>query len=223
MRCLTADAQTPLGGRASGCSFSTGTCTAAVSTVSCKLDNGTTITGSLSAAKDAISFGGGGWSKFTGQLSGLWYGPSDTQDYYVITHDAKTGNVTVWWDTTISPAGWTYSTVGSLVGMALNVDLKGYGPLTGTVSSDFAQVAWNGSAGTWHRHPQQCIAGTDGCSALSACAARSLMNNLTGPLTCPTAEEIASFETAARAGDIVWHAGPFNWQVSPSSSCQLFN
>ena len=156
LRCLTADAQTSLGGKASGCAFSTGACSLDASTVSCKLDNGTTITGALSQGKDAISFGDGGWSKFTGRLSGLWYGPTNTKDYYVITHDSRTNNVTVWWDTTMSAAEWVYSTSGSLEGMSLSLELKGFWEhLTGTVNADFTRIAWVGSAGTWNRHQQQ--------------------------------------------------------------------
>ena len=145
LHCLTEDAQGTPGGKASGCAWDTGTCTlAGGSALSCRLDNGTTLTGALSEAKDAIAFGGGAeaWSKFTGRLSGLWYGPADVQDYYVVTEDAASGNVTVWWDTSVSKAGWAYSTAGSLQGTTLRLDLLGFGLLTGAVSADYSQIAW---------------------------------------------------------------------------------
>ena len=47
------------------------------------------------------------------------------------------------------------------------------------------------------------------------------MNNRTRPVQCPTAEEVATFEAAVRNGDIVWHAGPFNWQPE-NMAPQLF-
>jgi uncharacterized membrane protein YgcG len=43
------------------------------------------------------------------------------------------------------------------------------------------------------------------------CAACTLMNTRTRPVQCPTVAEVAGFEAAVVAGDIVWHAGPFNW------------
>jgi hypothetical protein len=51
------------------------------------------------------------WNKFCGNLSGLWTGPpvATNNDVYVLAHDAATGDLSVWWDTDVTPAGsWTY-------------------------------------------------------------------------------------------------------------------
>lgn len=55
----------------------------------------------------------------------------------------------------------------------------------------------------------------DYCPCLESaesCAAQTLNNNQSKPLTCPTPAEIAAFKAAVDRRDIVWHAGPFNWQ-----------
>ena len=44
------------------------------------------------------------------------------------------------------------------------------------------------------------------------CLAKSLNNNFSKPLQCPTQAEVEKFTAAAKNGDIAWHAGPFNWQ-----------
>lgn len=39
------------------------------------------------------------WNRFTGNLTGLWYGPPggpDDEDIYVMSHNATTGELTVW-------------------------------------------------------------------------------------------------------------------------------
>ena len=38
---------------------------------------------------------------------------------------------------------------------------------------------------------------------------------------CPTSTDLARFEAAVLRGDIVWHAGPFNLQVTSSMPVQL--
>lgn len=47
------------------------------------------------------------------------------------------------------------------------------------------------------------------------------MNTRTRPVQCPTQAEVATFENAVKDGDIVWHAGPFNWQPE-NMAPQLF-
>ena len=44
------------------------------------------------------------WNHFTGPLTGLWKGPTG-DDFYVLTHDAASGNLTVVWDTSETPVG----------------------------------------------------------------------------------------------------------------------
>jgi hypothetical protein len=44
------------------------------------------------------------WNHFTGPLTGLWKGPAG-DDFYVVTHDADSGNLTVVWDTSETPVG----------------------------------------------------------------------------------------------------------------------
>lgn len=208
LQCLTTNWT---GGSPGGCGWNSGRCTlsSAPATLSCELDNGKTMS---SWPKS--------WKKFTGGLSGLWYGPSDTQDFYIQTHDAETNEVTVWWDTRISPAGWTYGS-GKFepVTHTLTYSLTGYGALTGTVADDFSSITWSAAAGTWHAHMNQCYPGA--CRSDGVCAARSLENNETAPLQCPGASAIADFTAAAQDGDIVWHGGPFNWQPE-NMAPQLF-
>ena len=105
VNCLTTDWEaTPAG----NCTWGSGKCTLSGSDVSCELDDGKTIAGAVSAGGDTITFAGGAdsWHKFTGPLSGLWYGtkrvvngPNDPEQYLVIGHNASDGNVSVWWDT----------------------------------------------------------------------------------------------------------------------------
>ena len=124
VRCLTTDWEaTPAG----ACAWSSGTCSLAGTRILCALDNGKTIAGTVSAGAATIAFAGAAWRKFTGPLSGLWYGckrvvngPNDPQQYLVIGHNASTGAVSVWWDTGLPPDSsaparqWTYSTHGVL-------------------------------------------------------------------------------------------------------------
>jgi hypothetical protein len=237
VRCLTSDWEASPAG---SCSWSSGTCALTGSALSCELNNGKTMRGAVSAGVDSIAFGaagGGNWRKFTGRLSGLWYGvkrvvngPNDPKQYLVIGHNASDGNVSVWWDTGIpanpsSPARqWTHSTMGTLgPDMQLHLHLTGptlplpFQKIEGTVSTayDSIQFPSNDESGVWRAHAAQCYPGPEcvaGEAGPSDCPARTLMNNRTRPVQCPTAEELATFEEAVKAGDIVWHAGPFNWQ-----------
>lgn len=208
LQCLTANWT---GGSPGGCGWTSGKCilSNASATLSCDLDNG-----------KAMATWPKAWKKFTGGLSGLWYGPSDTQDFFVQAHDAETNEVTVWWDTGISKAGWTYGS-GKFVPTThtLTYTLTGWGALEGSVAEDFSSITWSGAAGTWHAHISQCYPGV--CHTDGACAARSLGNNETTPLHCPDANAISDFTSAVADGDIVWHGGPFNWQPE-NMSPQLF-
>lgn len=178
VRCLTADwTATPT----ASCTWETGTCSLSGSNVECELDNGETMAGAVSPGVDSIAYhGGAAWRKFTGNLSGLWYGdkrvvdgPSDPQDYYVIGHNATDGNVSVWWDTAITTpsATWTHSTAGALRGMQIELQLDGHsyassGLLSGTVSPEYASIQFNSSndeAGLWHPHAAQCYPGSPAC------------------------------------------------------------
>ena len=248
VNCLTSDLEASPAG---SCSWGSGKCTMLKDDyVSCDLDNGTTIAGAISAGSagaDAIAFGGsggsGGWRKFTGPLSGLWYGckrvvngPNDPTQYLVIGHNASNGNVTVWWDTGIAassaspPRQWTYSTDGALgPNRQLKLQLNGYlngTYINGSVSPayDSIQFPSNDESGIWRAHAAQCYPGPE-CGSGEAlpgdCAARTLMNNRTRPVQCPTAAEVATFEEAVHSGDIVWHAAPFNWQPE-NMAPQLF-
>ena len=64
-------------------------------------------------------------------LTGLWKGPAG-DDYYVMTHDLASGNLTVWWDSSQTPVGgwWnghgTYNADTQFVQMHFNTfDLNG--------------------------------------------------------------------------------------------------
>ena len=243
VRCLTSDWEsTPAG----TCNWNTGMCSLTASRIVCELDNGKTMAGVVSDDDASISFPkpDTAWSKFTGPLSGLWYGckrvvngPNDPYQYLVIAQNASTDNVSVWWDTGVPPSGsspapqWTHSTSGFLTKKgnitSLELQLKGYSPhLTGIVTSayDAIQFPSNDESGLWYPHAAQCYPGP-GCPKGEAgprdCPARTLMNNRTRPVQCPTAEEVMTFEVAVHDGDIVWHAGPFNWQPE-NMSPQLF-
>ena len=82
VNCLTSDLEASPAG---SCSWGSGRCTIVTTMLdaddqdrlSCELDNGQTIAGAISAGADAIAWlggSGGDWRKFTGPLSGLWYG-----------------------------------------------------------------------------------------------------------------------------------------------------
>ena len=253
VRCLTTDWETAPPGN---CTWSTGACSQTASHISCELDDGKTIVGTVSAAGqngfDTISFAGASgvasasWHKFTGPLSGLWYGckrvvngPNDPHQYLVIGHNDSDDNVSVWWDTNVPPSEsspprqWTHSTEGFVVvkdnEVRLELQLDGYAAnLSGVISPayDAIQFPSNDESGLWHPHAAQCYPGRDsecplGEAGPQDCPARTLMNNRTRPVQCPTSAEVRTFEDAIRKGDIVWHAGPFNWQPE-NMSPQLF-
>lgn len=190
------------------------------------------------------------WHKFIGPLSGLWYGtkrvvdgPNDPYQYLVIGHNLSDGNVSVWWDTGVPPSGsspaqqWTHSSEGFL-GQDMQLELRlqgvvanwtgaGSGLLTGTVSAAYDAIRFpsNDESGIWRAHASQCYPSSDcpaGETTPADCPARTLMNNRTRPVQCPTATEVAIFEAAVKAGDIAWHAGPFNWQPE-NMSPRLFD
>ena len=236
VRCLT---QSRKGGAPGGCMYSgipwsTGVCTATDGgPFICRLDSGKVLSGSLSPGGDFITFavaaragtragwGASGafpapWRKFTGGLSGLWYGPNDTGDYTVISHNRSTGAIAVWWDTSVSPAIWPYGngTAAESDGGAVTLLIPSFSatPLHGVIASDGAVIQWGDhDAGSWHAHGSQCY--PDACPAsASVCAARTLNNPFSEALVCPSGDEVAAFTAAVERGDIVWHAGPFNWQ-----------
>ena len=53
------------------------------------------------------------WDHFTGALTGLWEGPNGDVDYYVLTHNETSGNLTVAWDTSQTAAGGWYTGDGT--------------------------------------------------------------------------------------------------------------
>eukprot|EP01062_Namystynia_karyoxenos_P023051 TRINITY_DN18872_c0_g1_i1.p1 TRINITY_DN18872_c0_g1~~TRINITY_DN18872_c0_g1_i1.p1 ORF type:complete len:1136 (+),score=352.05 TRINITY_DN18872_c0_g1_i1:92-3499(+) len=213
VKCLTSQWR---GGSAGGCGWGAGNCTLSGATVSCALDNGAKLSGPVQGNGSAIGFALP-WRRFTGAVSGLWYGPSDVQDYYVAAHNATSGELTVWWDVSISKRGWAYGS-GSVTGSSVSLLIPDYSKtaLEGTLSP--GQITWKGSAGTWHEHGVQCYPGA--CKS-TACPARTLGHALAPPLTCPSAAELSTFTAAAKRGDIVWHAQPFNLE-SENMSPELF-
>ena len=53
---------------------------------------GTTLTGAVSSDGNSIQMPFP-WTRFAGKLSGLWRGPGNARDYYVVSHDIKTSEV----------------------------------------------------------------------------------------------------------------------------------
>eukprot|EP00750_Incisomonas_marina_P012623 INCI17124.5.p1 GENE.INCI17124.5~~INCI17124.5.p1 ORF type:complete len:510 (-),score=85.81 INCI17124.5:54-1490(-) len=96
------------------------------------------------------------WNHFLGPLTGLWKGPGG-DDYYVLTHDAASGNLTVFWDTSETPVGSWFTGDGifnakdNSVDMHFNAfELKGV-----TNAPDFTAIG-NGTWGAdWTKHPVQ--------------------------------------------------------------------
>ena len=215
-------------GKASGCPWDTGNCiisnsnsnssssnnsSQATPSISCKMDNGKSMDGKVSATLDAVAFPAAessfGWLKFTGELSGLW---QDGHATIVIGHNASSSSISAWWDTALSgPGKWSHSTAGSIANGTVSLKLRGTrsNPTltkTGTVGSNFTSLSFGWHAGS------QCYHGLTCPSGWSICPARTLWNHFAKPLQCPSEADIAAFDTSVRAGDIAYHAGPMNWQ-----------
>ena len=96
------------------------------------------------------------WNHFTGELSGLWKGPSG-DDFYVLTHDADSGNLTVMWDTSETPVGGWYTGTGSFDQSSNAVDMKFDSfELKGVTNPPDFNAIGNGTWGAdWTKRPVQ--------------------------------------------------------------------
>ena len=102
------------------------------------------------------------WNHFMGPLSGLWRSAPSTNsnDYYVLTHDSASNQLTAWWDPTQTPQGsWftatgTYTPTTTAVTMNTTTSWSRSGLTNPPLFDTIGKGAW-GSDSTWTKHTQQ--------------------------------------------------------------------
>eukprot|EP00041_Stephanoeca_diplocostata_P006264 m.79354 g.79354 ORF g.79354 m.79354 type:complete len:876 (+) comp16268_c0_seq5:68-2695(+) len=161
VKCLTSDFR---GGKPGGCGWDKAVCTLTAGTdgkspiATCAFDNGATLPGAVSADGCSINMSAP-WTKFCGELSGLWSGPKENSDYYVLTHDKATNDVTVWWDTAITASLWTWGN-GTFDPKSKNISfvLANYqdNPCGGTVDATMSKIT-SGCLVGWHKQATQML------------------------------------------------------------------
>lgn len=153
--CLTSDWR---GGKPGGCGWTRANVTLAAGpggkgiVGTATFDNGGTLSGPLSA--DGCNFAmSAPWNRFCGDMSGLWRGPTGS-DFYVMAHNETTGNLSVWWDTDMTPVGtWSYGRGEINASRFLWIEYAGVGTpfnLSGTSPIGSGNTSWG-----WVRRQQQ--------------------------------------------------------------------
>eukprot|EP00666_Eupelagonemidae_sp_cell4sb_P007176 gene7176-8478_t len=116
---------------------------------------------------------------------------------YAMAHNASSGELTVWWDTAVTGAGWKYGS-GTTDGVSVTLLIPDYSSnaIKGTYAD--GKIKWTGNANEWNKHDTQCY--PKACKAAGVCPALSLNNDRAPPLRCPKAAELETFAAAARKG-----------------------
>jgi len=98
------------------------------------------------------------WNKFTGNLTGLWYGPpggDSDNDYYILSHNATTGELTVWWDTEETPAGsWTFGLGQFYPNMTVDMKFNSF-ELIGVAGANYSMIDHGNWGQPWNKRPNQ--------------------------------------------------------------------
>eukprot|EP00051_Salpingoeca_urceolata_P030171 m.8335 g.8335 ORF g.8335 m.8335 type:complete len:1021 (+) comp3196_c0_seq1:59-3121(+) len=177
VKCLTSDFR---GGKPGGCGWDKAVCVLSASNVTAKHRSGGEATQYVADSVTATcSFYTGGqetgqlsgpvvkdgcgidmklpWNKFCGPMSGLWHGPAEG-DIYVLGHNETTGNITVWWDSDVTPVGgWAWGHGVVRPNLSMYFAFPGF-VLSGVVNANYSEISpgptgnWSGN---WVKRPQQ--------------------------------------------------------------------
>ena len=101
------------------------------------------------------------WNHFVGPLTGLWHGPStNNNDYYVMTHDLVSNQITAWWDPSESEQGSWYTGTGTFKPLTneINLNTTGSWYKSGFTNPPLFNAIGNGTWGNypnWQKHSNQ--------------------------------------------------------------------